>query len=164
MSKLRAVGLEFLDAAPVRWVFEASVDAPPPAVFRAIAARAEWPWFPGLTGERYDGPEPYGVGTRRHIRMAGVVYHETILAWDEPTRWAFRVDECGMPMGRALVEDWTFTESGSGSQVRWTFALEPTPVFAATKAIAPAVMRPLFRRAMRNLERHLATSTSSFPS
>ena len=157
MSKLRDVGIEFLDAAPVRWDFEAEVAAPREAVFGAIAERADWPWFPGLTGERYDGPQPYGVGTRRHIRMAGVAYHETIVAWSAPSRWAFRVDECSVPMGRALVEEWSFTESGAGTTVRWSFALDPTPVFGAMKALAPTVMRALFQRAMRNLERQLSS-------
>ena len=156
MAELREVGIEFVDIAPLRWDFDAEVAAPREAVFGAIAERADWPWFPGLTGERYDGPRPYGVGTRRHIRMSGVPYHETIVAWQAPARWAFRVDECGLPMARALVEEWTFTETGAGTAVRWRFALDPSPAFAATKALAPLVMRALFRRAMRNLERHLS--------
>ena len=157
MSTLREVGIEFLDIAPLRWDFEAEVAAPREAVFGAIAERADWPWFPGLTGERYDGPEPYGVGTCRHIRMAGVAYHETIVAWTAPSRWAFRVDECSVPMARALVEEWTFAESGGGTTVRWRFALDPSPAFNATRALAPTVMRALFRRAMRNLERQLSS-------
>lgn len=155
MSRLREVGIEFVDAAPQRWDFGAEVAASPEAVFGAIAERADWPWFPGLTGERYDGAPPYGVGTRRHIRMSGVAYHETILAWEAPNRWAFRVDECSVPMARALVEEWTFTPSNTGTTVRWRFAIDPSPVFGAMKAVAPSVMRPLFRRAMRNLERVL---------
>ena len=71
------------------------------------------------------------------------------------------VDECTVPMARALVEEWSFTESGAGTTVHWSFALDPTPVFAAMKALAPSVMRALFRRAMRNLERQLSASTYS---
>jgi hypothetical protein len=155
VSRLREVGIEFLDSAPLQWEFEAAVAAPRAAVFAAVAERADWPWFPGLTGERYEGQQPYGVGTRRHIRMAGVAYHETIVAWSAPSRWAFRVDECSVPMARALVEEWSFRESGAGTTVRWCFAIDPSPAFGAMKALAPTVMRALFVRAMRNLERVL---------
>jgi hypothetical protein len=55
------------------------------------------------------------------------------------------------------VEEWTFAESGGGTTVRWRFALDPSPAFNATKALAPTVMRALFRRAMRNLERRLSS-------
>lgn len=160
---LRQVGLEFLDSAPLRWAFEAELAAAPPEVFGEVGAVAAWPWFPGLSGERYVGSQPYGVGTRREIRMVGVPYRETILAWDEPTRWAFRVDACGVPMAHALVEDWRFEPRGDASLVRWTFAVDPSAMFRTSRRLAQPVMSHLFRRAMRNLERRLGAGAGILP-
>jgi len=151
-NRLREVSLEFLDEAPKRWEFEARVDAPPGAVFAAISADPKtWEWFPGITGGGYEGDGPPGVGSIREARMGPSVYRETILAWDAPTRWAYRVDEMTVPFAHALVEDWTVRADGDGSVVRWTFAIDPRSLFRASLAVAPAAMGRLFRRAMRNL-------------
>ena len=116
--------------------------APREAVFGAIAERADWPWFPGLTGGRYEGPPPYGVGTSRDIRMAGVAYHETIVAWTAPSRWAFRVDECSVPIARALVEEWTVRRVGRRHD--GALALRPRPrarVHATRRSPPPSCAR-----------------------
>jgi len=149
---LRPEGLDFLTTAPRRWRFEAEVAAPRPAVFAAVSGGpGAWTWFPLLSSGRYQGEGPHGVGSRREIRIGGVLYRETILAWDEPSRWAYRVDRCSVPLARALVEDWAMDERGSGSVVRWTFAIDPGPLFRVGLPLATQVMGRLFRRAMANL-------------
>jgi Polyketide cyclase / dehydrase and lipid transport len=154
--KLREVSLDFLDVAPKRWSFEAPVGAPQADVFAAISADpGTWTWFPGITGGGYSGPEPFGAGTVREARMGPSVYRETILVWDAPERWVYRVDEMTVPLAHALVEDWTVAPAGPGSVVRWTFAIDPRPLFRASMAVAPAAMGHLFRRAMSNLGRSL---------
>jgi hypothetical protein len=153
-SKLREVTLEFLEHAPKRWVFEANVDAPRSATFAAISADPKtWKWFPGINGGGYSGKMPPGVGTIREARMGPAVYRETILAWDEPERWVYRVDEMTVPMAHALVEEWLVTpnDDEDRSVVRWTFAIDPKPLFIAGGPATPRVMGSLFRRAMRNL-------------
>jgi uncharacterized protein YndB with AHSA1/START domain len=156
---LEAVDLSFLDTAPFRFAFSADVAAPPAEVFAAVSADpATWRWFPGFRRGGYEGPPPWGVGTRRHITIGPGTYRETILAWDEPTRWVYRVDETSVPMARALVEDWSFRPSSLGNvtTVVWTFAIRPARLFRAALPIAPVVMRRLFEKAMRQLGDHLA--------
>lgn len=156
MVRLRPVGVDFLDKSPKRWDFEASVDAPPEAVFAAISADpSTWKWFPGITGGGYEGASPPGVGSIREARMGPSVYRETMLVWEEPSRWVYRVDEMTVPLAHALVEDWTVRASGQGSVVRWTFAIDPRPLFRASMSVAPSAMGGLFRRAMRNLSARL---------
>jgi uncharacterized protein YndB with AHSA1/START domain len=155
-SKLRSETLDFVTSAPKRWKFEAPVSAPPKAVFDAISADpSTWTWFPGLTSGRYEGTGPRGVGTIREVRMGRNVYRETIIAWDAPHRWVYRVDEMTPPLAKALVEEWTVRPEGDGSVVRWTFAIDPRPLFVASMPIAPRMMRRLFRKAMRNLSASL---------
>ena len=94
LHPLRPVELDFLDTAIVRFEFECELDAAPEAVFAAISADpSTWSWFPGLADAAYESPPPHGIGTGRAVVMNGVTYRETMLAWDEPTRWAYRVDE-----------------------------------------------------------------------
>ena len=151
-SKLRDVTIDFLDLAPKRWAFDAPVDAPQADVFAAISADPKtWTWFPGISGGGYEGKGPPGVGTIREARMGPTVYRETMLAWEEPTRWVYRVDEMTVPLAHALVEEWLVTEADGASVVRWTFAIEPKPLFSAGGPAVPRVMGTLFRKAMRNL-------------
>ena len=152
MVLLRPVDLSFLNASPKRWDYDAAIPAAPENVFAAISADpSTWTWFPGVTGGRYEGSEPYDVGTKREVRMGPAVYRETILAWDAPARWIYRVDEMTVPLAHALVEEWTVEPSSAGSTVRWGFAIDPRPLFRASGSLAPTAMGRVFRRAMRNL-------------
>jgi polyketide cyclase/dehydrase/lipid transport protein len=162
MVKLRGETLEFLNRAPKRWEFEAPVAASTRDVFTAISADpSTWTWFPGLTSGRYEGDGPPGVGTLREVRVGRAVYRETILAWEEPNRWVYRVDEMTAPLAHALVEEWTIRSDGDTSVVRWTFAIDPRALFRVSMAVAPAVMGRLFRKAMRNLSAKLNVETPS---
>ncbi len=85
VHQLEPVGLDFLETAPHRFDYRASLDAPCAAVFDAISSDpSTWGWFPGIEAGAYEGDEPAGVGTRRWVRIGGVKYRETMLAWDAP--------------------------------------------------------------------------------
>ena len=120
LHALRPVDLDFLDSAPVRFDYAVELPAPGAAVFAAIAADpSTWTWFPGLGDARYASAAPHGVGTRRAVVMSGVTYRETMLAWDEPTRWAYRVDESSEDTFLALAKDWTVEDLGDRAVLRW---------------------------------------------
>ena len=157
---LRPVDLTFLDTAPKRWSFDARLGAPPDAVFAAIADPATWKrWFPGMTSGHYLNATR-GVGAVRQARQGPAVYVETIIAWDTPHRWVYRVDETSVPMARALVEEWLVEPAGAGSLVRWRFAIDPRALFVAVVPVATWGMGSIFRRAMRNLDRALSRKES----
>ena len=157
--RLRTVDLEFLDKAPHRFVFEATVPASKETVFGAISADpSTWTWWPGHDEGRYETPAPHGVGARRYMRMGESWYRETILAWDEPTRWAYRVDESADALLEALVEEWTVEGDPDRSTVRWTFAAEPGAAVAAGFAAAKTMIGGMFDEAMANLGKQLSTA------
>jgi len=159
--RLRTVGLDFLDSAPHRFVFEADVAAPRADVFGAISADpSTWTWWPGHDEGSYESPPPHGVGSRRHMRMGDSWYRETILAWDEPTRWAYRVDESADAVLEALVEEWIVEGDSEHSTLRWTFAVEPGADFAAGFAAAKPMIGEMFEQAMKNLDARLAPAGS----
>ena len=65
------------------------------------------------------------MGSVRSVRSFGVRFTETILAWDDDERWAFRVDKSSAPMAKAFAEDYRLTDEGSGTLLSWTIALKP---------------------------------------
>ncbi|GHI83803.1 SRPBCC family protein [Streptomyces xanthophaeus] len=152
--RLRPVGLDFAEVAPIRLVFEADATAPPEAVYQALAEELEgWPkWFRAVTLAR-----PTHGGAGREVRlMGGVRFQETIMAADPEQRYAYRADETNAPGLRALLEEWRLTPAGSGTHVRWTFAADgPTPFRLALTAARPGLGHS-FRTAVRTLDRRLA--------
>lgn len=154
---LRPVELDFLDDAPHRFDYHEPIAAPPAAVFAAISADpSTWGWFPGVDEGSYEGDSTPGVGTRRWVRVGGVKYRETMLAWDEPTRWTYRVDETSAPVFAALVEDWVVEPAAAGTTVlRWTFAFDPLPETAELMTGARDLIGSAFHEAARGLDAHL---------
>jgi uncharacterized protein YndB with AHSA1/START domain len=152
MTPLRPVGLEFLETASHAFEYDAALAAPPAAVFAAISADpSTWTWFPGIEAGEYEGDAAPGVGTRRWVRIGGVKYRETILAWDAPHRWAYRVDETSTPVFAVLLEDWVIEPAQDGSTLRWTFAFEPLPETAELFAGARDLIGTTFHDAAKGL-------------
>jgi len=155
--QLRTVDLEFLQTAPHRFVFEAVVPASQKVVFDAISDDpSTWTWWPGHEGGAYESPPPHGVGSRREMHMGDSQYRETILAWDAPTRWAYRVDESADSLIDALVEEWIVEGEGDRSTVRWTFAVEPGSDMGAAIPAAKEMIGGMFDEAMANLGNRLS--------
>ncbi|MFJ7156331.1 SRPBCC family protein [Streptomyces sp. NPDC101118] len=154
--RLRPVGVDFIETAPVRLVFSAGTAAPPEAVYRALAEDVTgWPrWFRAVTLAR-----PTHGGAGREVRlMGGVRFQETIMAADPELRYAYRVDETNVPGVHALLEEWRLAPEGAGTRVRWTFAAAgPSPFRLALTAARPGLGRS-FRDAVRTLDRHLTTT------
>ncbi|UUU43466.1 SRPBCC family protein [Streptomyces sp. NBC_00162] len=151
--RLRPVGLDFIEDAPVRLTFAAELASPPEAVYQALAEEVEgWPrWFRAVTLAR-----PTHGGAGREVRLVGGVrFQETIMAADPEKRYAYRVDETNTPGVRALLEEWRLTPAGSGTHVRWTFAADgPAPFRLALTAARPGLGHS-FRTAVRALDARL---------
>jgi len=161
---LEPVELDFFENAPYRFVLTETVHHPAQTVFRAIACDpAGWGgWFPGFSDKgRYLSSPPLGTGSRREVTMAGLRYDETILAWDDPTRWAFYVSRSSTPIAHRLAEDYQVFSHGTHSLVRWTFAIDPRPVLGLVVPHARPVLHSLFRRAMTNLSVRLSETWST---
>jgi uncharacterized protein YndB with AHSA1/START domain len=155
--RLRTVDLGFLDTAPKKFVFEATVPTSKETVFGAISADpSTWTWWPGHDDGRYETPAPHGVGSRRYMRMGDSWYRETILAWEAPTRWAYRVDESADALLEALVEEWVVEGDGDRTTVRWTFAVDPGADFAEAIGAAETMIGDMFEQAMANLSVRLS--------
>jgi glyoxylase I family protein len=151
---LAPVGLDH--TARRTWSFDGEVSAPVGAVWDAFTADpSTWTWFPGITA---GGAVGHGLGTGRWVIVGGTRYEETVIVFDEHKRWAFRVDATSLPVADSLVETYDFEDRGGRTGVRWTFAIDPRPLFTAAVPLAPTVMGRLFTKALANLSAQLATA------
>lgn len=159
MYATRLVELDFLDTAPLRLRFAHTLRAAPEAVFEAIAQDvASLPrWYEAVAIAEYGGPAPFGVGSKRRVKLVGgVAFHEQILAWDTPDRYAYRVERTTVPGIRAMAEAWTVVATPAGTRVAWTMAVDAAlPVAAGLRASAPGIALAT-RRALGRLDRMLA--------
>lgn len=154
----RSVGLDFIDSAPQRTVVRVHFGHPPAAVFAALADAPGWGrWFPGFSARsHYLTPAPYGVGSRREMIVFGRPTIETILAWDEPSQWAFAIEAAAVPGISALAENYSIeAEAGGGCSLTWTMALAAS--MRVSGVVIGAAARATFRRAAANLDRLLAS-------
>lgn len=155
---LRAVELDFFQTASQRFTYNAVIRRDPARVFAAIAEDpAGWGnWYPGFDHSgRWLSPGPPDVGSRRRVRMAFITYDETILAWEPPHRFAFRVDRAAAPFAHALAEDYQVGPHPAGAVLTWTFAIEPRRLLRPALWFFDPALALLFRRAGANLERNL---------
>jgi hypothetical protein len=153
--RLRPVGLDFIDSAPVRLVFAQEMSATPDAVFHAlnddVPGWAEW--FAAVSGAR-----SLDDGTRRDIRLTGGGHFlETVIAAKEAEVYAYRVDVSNTPGARAMAEEWRLTPAGGGgTRVRWTFAVDGNAVFRGVVRLARPGLGRAFKGAVSALDRRLA--------
>ncbi len=153
---LRPVDPGFFDDARYRFTATEILSRPAVDLFAAIAEDpAGWGrWFPGFSSTgRYLTPPPHGTGSRRTVRMASVVFEETVIAWEPGTRYSFRVERAGAPIAYALAEDYTMVDHGTYSSVQWTFAADPRPPLGRLLPRSDPLLAALFRRAMERLDR-----------
>ncbi|MFF4833995.1 SRPBCC family protein [Streptomyces sp. NPDC001315] len=152
--RLRPMGLDFVETAPIRLVFAHEIAAAPEPVFRALADDVPgWTsWFSAVTLAR---PTDDGAGREIWLR-GGVRFEETILAAKGPEVYAYRVDVTNAPGARALVEEWRLTPAGTGTRVRWTFTADGTTAFRFVLRLARPGLGRAFRAAVTSLDRRLA--------
>jgi polyketide cyclase/dehydrase/lipid transport protein len=155
--RLRPEDSGFAKSAPKILEFDTGVDAPRDRVFEAIVAdpRTWKAWCPGITGGGYARAGEHGVGATRFLGLGGMLVRETVLVYEEPSRWRYRVDAAPIPIARALMETWVLETRGHGTHVRWTVAVDPTPVFHLLLPFPQSMIAALWGRAMRNLGAHL---------
>jgi carbon monoxide dehydrogenase subunit G len=151
--EMRSVGMDFLEDAPRIHVVECNVALPREEVWHAIADPTTWPhWFPSVRSASYLGEPPYGVGTTRVSDVRGIRFEETMLAWDEGRRWAYRIDRATFPLAKAQLESSELEDRGSGTRLRWTLATHPGLVLRLTAPFFQGTLQRLLERAVAGLE------------
>lgn len=160
---MREVGLELLETAEHRYVTTKDVAASRRDVWATFADPSTWPaWWPGVTAATYR-PQgiPFGVGTMRRATVSRQRYEETMLAWDEGVRFAYRIDRATLPLARAQVECTELEDRpGGGTRVCWTLAIDPRLMMRIAAPFLPGIIDRLFVQAMAGLDTYVAARAS----
>ena len=132
------------------------MNRPPDEVFAAFAHDpATWGEFiPGFDRSGYyHTPGPHGVGSGYAKRFLGIAIEERVLAWEEGTRFAFRLERASVPAFRAWVEDYQFEPDGAnGTVVRVAIGAHPRLPVKLANLVLPRALPIVVNRAGRNLE------------
>jgi uncharacterized protein YndB with AHSA1/START domain len=157
MHTCRAVGMEFFEEAPARFVAEVDVAATPEEIFEAFEDAEFWTqWALPITHVEWTSPPPFGVGTTRTVTMIGGVGKEVFIAWERGRRMAFRFTETSMPNTAAFAEDYQVTDLGTGrTRVRWLMAMEPTGASAVMLRVLGFVMQWGLQRMLNRFRTHV---------
>lgn len=162
MPTLRPVELDFLERAPFHFRNEIDLPCPPERVFEAFADPPGWAaWFDDMKSGAWTSPAPHGVGATRTMVLGLTTAEETILAWEPGRRFAFRIDRLGVPLVRAMAEDYRLEPTASGCRLVWIVGYEPTPLARLVHPVVRAVFGRQFRRSLDGLRRVLAGAPSA---
>lgn len=147
----RPVGLDFIESAPLRFVYEVALDASSEEVFDILAATY---WRPGFVRDIvWTSPEPHGVGSTRTVvlnKWMGVC--DKFIVWDPGKRFTFYIKETTVPLARALCEDYRLEPAGSGkTRLTYVVACEPTLLLKLAGPVARKVIGGLFGKVTHGL-------------
>ena len=153
MPRLRSVGLEFFNSPPAEVVTAKTLDCSAERVFEVLADPPGWPqWFDGMKSGAWTSPAPFGVGSTRRMGLASTTVDETFLAWEPGVRFTFRLDAMGLPIVRAMAEDWRIESLGPKScRVTYRVAYEPTLLARLLHPVLRAMFTRQFARSVDTL-------------
>jgi uncharacterized protein YndB with AHSA1/START domain len=151
------VELDFIDAAPVRFVSKVDLAITPEQLFEVLGDAASWPhWATVITKVLWTSPEPRGVGTTRTVTMRGnIVGDEEYIAWEPFSHIAFRFNQSNSNAISAFAEDYRVIETAEGCHLTWVMAMKPSGLAGKLGMIVgQPVMGWLFQRFLHNLRRY----------
>lgn len=159
MHDLPPQTLDFFETAPLRVSESATIAAPPPRVFAALADTASWTkWFPLMHAAKWVSRDIEQVGAEREVRLYGLGnYVERFIAWEPGARFSFTMTSSSSPLAQALAEDFKMSpvRDGAATRIDWTLAAEPTLVGKALRFGLELTMRRVFLRSGKRLEAYV---------
>lgn len=157
-----AVGLEFFDEAPTRYVASAEIAATPDQVFDVLLDADAWTrWAWPITKVEWTSGFPIQVGSTRTVYMrGGLIGYEEFIAYEHGVRMAFRFNEASTQSAQAFAEDYRVTDLGDGRcRVDWTMAMKNSQgSFSFVSKLTDPVMGFMVRRMLRKFGRLVETT------
>lgn len=157
MPTCRPETVAFTATAPLRISASRTIAASPEQVFATLADAGSWPrWFPGLREARWTSPRPYGVGSRREVRVGPLVVEEAFIVWEPGERFGFTFVSTNLPGTRAGVELVELRDlGGDRTRVAYTMAVEPVGLPRRVASAAAPLGRVAVGRGLAGLDREL---------
>jgi carbon monoxide dehydrogenase subunit G len=159
MVPCERVDLDFIDAAPFRFVSTVDLAITAEQLFEVLADAESWPqWATVITKVTWTSPEPRGVGTTRTVNMrGGIVGDEEFLVWEPHSHMAFRFNEASTGSIAAFAEDYRVVPTAGGCHLTWVMAMKPNGVAARIgMSVGRPVMARMFQKFLYNLRDYSA--------
>jgi hypothetical protein len=154
MRSMPPIELVDFDAQPFRMSTSAKLGASPDAVFAELGNPSLW--WPLMRGSVWKTGATSGVGAEREVEVRTFGrFRERMLAWDPGHRVAFTMTATTSPLVAQMAEDWILTRDGDGSRLDWTVVARPTTIGRPITPALKAIMRAMFKRGCRNMEKRL---------
>jgi len=147
------VNLDFIESAPLRFVNEVEINAPPENVLKVLADAASWPRFlKAVIKAEWTSSEPHGVGSTRTLILKGMTAQEHFIAWEPGKRFTFYVPEMTAPIARAICEDYRLEPVGRGkTKFSYTVACEPGLLLKLTGPVGRWLLGRMVRTVAHSL-------------
>ena len=157
--KCHPVDADFLDKAPWRFVNSAELDWGAERVFAVLADAPSWPrWYPGMVQVDWTTPKPFGVGSRRTVKLAQLTVYERFFRWEPGRRFSFDFEAASLPFFRSAAEDCLLEPIGENRcRFTYTVAIEPSFVLTLTSPVMRKTMGDSFKQGVVGLQRFCAT-------
>ena len=158
MFRYEPQGLSFFRDAPLRLEERVRLRTTRARAFEVLADAGSWPrWFPLMHRARWLTDAHAGEGAEREVSIHGLgTFRERFLAWEPGARFAVNIYEASSPLAKAVSEDYVLVDDGPDHVfLEWTFAARPSLVGRALEPVLRLMMRDIFRRAGRRLQRYL---------
>lgn len=148
-------GVSFYETAPLRFIAQTTINAPPEAVFQALEDESLWPaWFPVFRSVEWTSPKPLRFDSTRKITMRHRrVIEERCIRWVANERLSFMIDRSNMARLLKGGTDFELTPTEEGTHLRWTIAIQPRGFLAQLSYLARPGGRVAMHRALRKLKK-----------
>jgi uncharacterized protein YndB with AHSA1/START domain len=130
----KAVDLNFVKTASIRFVNKVELAASPERVFKALEAEDSWSrWFKTIKSVKWSSPEPHGIGSTRTLAFKGMTAYEKFIVWEPGIRFTFYLTSMSAPFASAFCEDFQLEPSDGGkTNLTYTVACEPGLILKLT--------------------------------
>lgn len=155
MRVMPPITLADFDAASFRFEGTGTFSCTPARLFEELGEPARWTsWFPLMRRARWTSDATARAGAEREVSIVGFGrFRETILEFRPGERFAFTMIASTSPLARTMGEDYRLTALGDRTRLDWTLVASPTSVGRFVMPMMPRILAPIWRRAVRNLER-----------
>ena len=154
----KAVDLAYLDIAPLQFRNEIVIDAAAESVFAVLEDGNSWPkWFKDIANIEWTTPKPFGVGTKRTIKMhTQLVADEEFFVWKQGKEFAFYFTYTNLPVVNALCEHYYLEPLGE-NQCKFTYRIGAELMFPTTllAPIANILLGNMFEKGTKSLAKYM---------
>ena len=156
----RAIDETFFETAPTVLRHVGEIPASAAETFSVLEDGASWPvWFKGIREVTWLTPKPFGVGTRRTVRLDTVTVEEFFFRWDVGKRLSFYLTRHDRPLTHALAEDYNLVSTGPAScRFEYAVAFEPRMIVKLTRPLTVAYFNHMFAGAVKGLGEYMRSS------